>query len=114
MVREGHIDGRGCFSNVTTCSREPLPDVSVRYVIDQQMLESIELGSARKVSTRRREDLPDRLVFWCSNRIKVNLPNVEGVPLSQCVLDSNVQLRDVQRIAGQYGGTSQRDVVRGL
>lgn len=66
------------------------------------------------MSTRRRKVLPVRLVFLCSNRIAVNLPKVEGVPLSQCDLDSNVQLRDVQCITGQNGGISRRDVVTGL
>lgn len=66
------------------------------------------------MSTRRRNVLPDHLVFLCSNRITVNLPKIEGVPLSQCDLDSNVRLRDVQCITGQNGGISRHDVVTGL
>ena len=31
---EGYMDGRGCSSSIATCNRKPLPDVSVRYVID--------------------------------------------------------------------------------
>ena len=104
----GTFNGRGRSSTVTTCSRKPLPDVSVRYVIDERHFVSVTLKNTRKVSTRRRKELPDRLVFLCSNRITVNLPKVEGVPLSQCVLDSNVQLRDVQCMTGQNGGISRR------
>ncbi len=58
------------------------------------------------MSTRRRKVLPGRLVFFCSNRITENLPEFEGWPLSQRVLDSRQELRDVQCITGQNGDFS--------
>lgn len=76
---EDTFDERGRSSTVATCSRKPLPDTSVRYVIDE---DTCVQDAGRQVSARRRKELPDRLVLLCSNRNTVNLPTFGGVPLS--------------------------------